>query len=152
MGKGPGLIYADSSFLVSLYLRDANSTTARNELNVLATRIGLSSLARLEVKNAFRLAVFREWITESQEARVQSLFDSDQQDGFLSPLPFTVEEIFSEAERLSKGHTACFGNRSLDVLHVACARVAGLDVFASFDIRQRKLAKQTGFITIPRVQ
>jgi len=115
-----------------------------------AQAVGLSRIAQLEVKNAFRLAVFRKWITPEQEQRVQSLFESDIQQGFLKPLPFTVDEIFAEAEFLSFSYTASLGNRSMDVLHVACARLAELTVFATFDARQRNLAEKVGLCPVPR--
>lgn len=143
------MIYADSSFLVSLYLRDSNSETARLEMTSQAQEVGLSRISRLEVKNAFRLAVFREWISPEQEMRVQALFETDLKDGFLRPLPFTVDEVFGEAERLSSAFTPSMGNRSLDVLHVACARLAEIKVFASFDARQRNLAERAGLQTVP---
>jgi predicted nucleic acid-binding protein len=143
------LIYADSSFLVSLYLRDANSAAARGEMKSNPQEVALSRIAGLEVKNAFRLAVFRGWITPIQESRVQTLFDLDSKGGFLRPIPFSSDDIFAEAERLSMTHTAISGNRSLDVLHVACARLTELEGFASFDERQRKLAAKVGLCVIP---
>jgi len=143
------LIYADSSFLVSLYLRDSNSEQARKEMKARPQEIALSRIAALEVKNAFRLAVFREWITSAQLDRVQSLFDADASGGFLRPVPFPVDELFAESERLSQAYTAASGNRSLDVLHVACARHSELAVFASFDLRQRYLAKKVGLRLVP---
>ncbi|HKJ90775.1 MAG TPA: type II toxin-antitoxin system VapC family toxin [Oceanipulchritudo sp.] len=143
------MIYADSSFLVSLYFRDANSKAARREMETRPQEIALSRIAGLEVKNAFRLAVFREWITPGQAERVQALFDTDSSGGFLRPIPFTADEVFAEAERLSQAHTALSGNRSLDVLHVACARLTKLKVFATFDERQRKLAQKVGLQVTP---
>lgn len=143
------MIYADSSFLVSLYLRDANAELARREMKARPQEIALSRIAVLECKNAFRLAVFRKWITPVQRDRVQALFDSDASGGFLRPVPFSVDEIFAESERLSQAHTASSGNRSLDVLHVACARHAELEDFASFDQRQRKLAQKAGLRAVP---
>ena len=143
------MIYADSSFLVSLYLRDANSAAARGQMDAHPQQIALSRIAALEVRNAFRLAVFRKWITPAQERRVQALFDSDCGDGFLRPVPFSSDEIFAEAERLSRTHTSRSGNRSLDVLHVACARLTDLEVFASFDERQRRLAEKIGLRVAP---
>ena len=143
------MIYADSSFLVSLYLPDVNSPAARRQMNARPQDIALSRFAALEVKNAFRLAIFRKWITPAQEGRVQALFDSDSEGGFLRPIPFPVDEIFAEAERLSRTHTSRSGNRSLDVLHVACARLTELEVFASFDARQRQLAKKAGLRIVP---
>lgn len=111
--------------------------------------IALSRIAGLEVKNAFRLALYRQWIQPIQEARVQALFDEDSDGGFLRPMPFATDEIFSEAERLSRLHSKNSGNRSLDVLHVACARIIELQVFASFDARQRKLAESVGLRVLP---
>ena len=143
------MIYADSSFLVSLYLRDANAAVARREMKISPQEIALSRIAALEVRNAFRLAVFREWITPDQESRIQTLFELDSRDGFLRPIPFSSDDIFAEAERLSKTHTAISGNRSLDVLHVSCARLTELEGFASFDERQRKLAGQVGLRVVP---
>jgi predicted nucleic acid-binding protein len=143
------LIYADSSFLVSLYLRDANSEAARSEMKLHAAGVGLSRIAGLEVRNAFRLAVFRGWITSLQEARIQALLATDLKGGFLLPLSFAIDEVFAESERLSEQHTSKSGNRSLDVLHVACAQVADLKIFASFDGRQRKLAESTGLRLAP---
>ena len=143
------MIYADSSFLVSLYLRDANSEAAYREMKLHSAGVALSRIAGLEVHNAFRLAVFRGWITSLQEARVQALLALDLNGGFLCPLSFATDEVFAESERLSELHTSVSGNRSLDVLHVACARVADLNVFASFDERQRKLAQSVGLRLAP---
>lgn len=143
------MIYADSSFLVSLYLRDANSQKAQGALELFSECVALSPIAGLEVKNAFRLAVFRGWISADQSARVQALFDADVSGGFLRPIKFVTDEVFFAAEHLSHLHTADSGNRSLDVLHVACAQVAELKVFASFDERQRKLAVSQCLRVIP---
>jgi len=143
------LIYADSSFLVSLYLRDANSESAQAEMKLHSGGVALSRIAGLEVKNAFRLAVFRGWITPLQQTHLQTLFMSDSNGGFLRSLSFATDEVFAESERLSDLHTAVSGNRSLDVLHVACARIADLKVFASFDARQRKLAQSVGLRLAP---
>jgi predicted nucleic acid-binding protein len=103
------LIYADSSFLVSLYLRDANSATARSEMLSNPQQIALSRIAALEVRNAFRLAVFRGWITPEQDKQLQTLFHSDSNGGFLQPVPFSSDDVFAEAERLSKAETAMLG-------------------------------------------
>ena len=110
------MIYADSSFLVSLYLRDANSEAARSEMKLHTVGVGLSGIAGLEVRNAFRLAVFRGWITSLQEARVQALLASDLNGGFLCPLSFAKDEVFAQSERLSEQHTSGSGNLQRFVL------------------------------------
>ncbi len=135
--------------MVSLYLPDANSVAARRQMNRNPHEIALSPIAALEVRNAFRLAVFRGWITPEQDKHLQALFNLDSSGGFLRPIPFSADDIFAEAERLSQKETALSGNRSLDVLHIACARLTELKGFASFDERQRKLARKVGLQVIP---
>lgn len=46
--------------------------------------------------------------------------------------------------RLSALHTEELGVRSVDILHVAAALVLGLEVFLTFDTRQRALARLAG--------
>ena len=130
---------------------DANSAAAQTEIKAHSGGVALSRIASLEVRNAFRLAVFRGWITPLQENRLQGLFMSDSKGGFLRSLSFATDEVFAESERLSDLYTAASGNRSLDVLHVACALVANLKIFASFDARQRKLAQSVELRLAPEL-
>jgi hypothetical protein len=48
------------------------------------------------------------------------------------------------AASLSDHHSAVVGTRSLDILHVAAAKLLHTDEFVSFDIRQRTLAAAAG--------
>lgn len=48
---------------------------------------------------------------------------------------------FRVAVQLSERHSLFLATRSLDLLHVASARVLRLSTFASFDARQRNLAQ-----------
>lgn len=54
------------------------------------------------------------------------------------------ESVWLEAERLTDAHTAAHHLRSLDILHVAFAVVAGAKRFWSFDDRQKRLAEAVG--------
>ena len=51
--------YADTSFLYSLYGHDANSAQARTMGNSLKAPFAITPLQRHELRNAFRLALFR---------------------------------------------------------------------------------------------
>jgi transcription initiation factor TFIIIB Brf1 subunit/transcription initiation factor TFIIB len=53
-------------------------------------------------------------------------------------------EVYSEAESLSRRHTATLGARSLDILHVAAAIVLEASAFVPHDDRQARLAKVAG--------
>ena len=64
--------YADSSFVVSCYLLDANTARAKNYLGRLGAPLVLNALQALEVGNAFELGVFRGLfsVTDAASARV----------------------------------------------------------------------------------
>jgi hypothetical protein len=57
--------YADSSFLVSCYILDANTAQAKAHLLRAAQPLVFTLLHRLEVKNALMLGVFRGLISAS---------------------------------------------------------------------------------------
>jgi predicted nucleic acid-binding protein len=52
-------VYADSSFLVSCYLPDANTPQAKTYLDGHDLPLAFTALHDLEVRNALRLGVFR---------------------------------------------------------------------------------------------
>ena len=58
-------VYADTSFLASLYLRDTHLAVARSYLATHRAAIAFTSLQRFELRNAIRLAVFRNLVTAS---------------------------------------------------------------------------------------
>jgi len=53
-----GMVYADNSFLVSLYLPDANSPAAQQRFRI-DWQIPLTPFGESEIANAFELACFR---------------------------------------------------------------------------------------------
>jgi predicted nucleic acid-binding protein len=78
-------------------------------------------------------------------AQLKQAFAAD--DLRAKPLPSYL--WWHESELVSRAHTTKFGVRTLDVLHVAAARVLGADAFISFDSRQRDLAKAAGLKVLP---
>ena len=141
--------YADSSFLVSCYLLDANTTRAKRWLLQTATPLPLTHLHLLEVPNAFRLAVFRRLITAPQAAAVMADFRNDMRSGRLVQTPVAWDLAFRVAARLSDRHSAVNGSRSLDILHVAVARTLRATDFVSFDVRQCAMATAAGLRVAP---
>lgn len=55
--------YADSSFLVSCYITDANTPGARAYLARTGAPLALTLLHTVEVRNAFQLGIFRKLLT-----------------------------------------------------------------------------------------
>jgi predicted nucleic acid-binding protein len=132
-------IYADPSFLVSLYIPDANSTAALRTMQASSGDRLVSVLCELEVVNAFGLRVFRKQATPVEANSALSNFERDLREG-LFQLRGLPERIFERARQLSQQTTAKMGVRTADLLHVAAAIEFGADFLYSCDQQQRKLA------------
>jgi predicted nucleic acid-binding protein len=74
----------------------------------------------------------------------------DLESGVLHIPDLDFPAVFHRAESLSAAHTPLIGSRSLDILHVASALTLGCSRFASFDRRQRMLARKAGLRILPR--
>lgn len=137
-------VYADSSFLVSCYLVDANTSLAKAYLDAHDIPLPFTALHELEVRNALRLGVFRGVLIEEQAKAAIANLDSDLRAGRLVRTTVKWPVVFRLASRLSEQHAVTTGTRSLDILHVAAAKALRLKEFASFDSRQRALAAAAG--------
>jgi predicted nucleic acid-binding protein len=140
--------YADTSFLISLYVQDHNSAAADSLVRRHRPTFLLTPFGELEFSNAVELRVFRRELTKAEARSVR--------DEFLSHLGagvFQLEELdraaWQTALRLSRRHTSRLGGRTLDVLHVATALVLKPDAFCTFDERQRRLARAERLRVLP---
>jgi predicted nucleic acid-binding protein len=137
--------YADTSFLVSLYLLDGNSARAVAQLKPATLPILLTLFNEVEFTNAFYLRLFRKEADPAQIRAAQSLFQEDIENGIFELRPLSAA-VFERAKRLAEKHTQHLGTRTLDILHVASALVFKTDSFYTFDITQGKLAKAEGLL------
>lgn len=133
-------IYIDTSFLVSLYVIDSNSSSAVASMAKSPGRHIISSFAELETGNALQLRVFRKEITAQQAKASWEDFQSDVRSGVLE-LRALPDRAFETAHALSQKTTARLGTRTADLLHVAAALEMDADCLYSFDQQQRKLAQ-----------
>jgi predicted nucleic acid-binding protein len=133
-------IYADTSFLISLYSPDVNSRAAARTMQASKGIRFVSTFGELEMVNALRLRVFRKEVSAAQAQSSLADFERDLGDGVfqLRQLP---ELVFERARQLSRQTTARLGTRTADLLHVAAALELGADFLYSFDHQQRKLAR-----------
>lgn len=136
-------IYADTSFLVSLYSPDIHSTPAAAAIARLRATVFLTPLGELELLNALELRVFRKEASASEIRLVKAQLEEHIASGFFSPqaMPATVYE---RARQISRRRTAAQGLRTLDILHVASAILLKGERFLTFDQRQERLAKAEG--------
>lgn len=140
--------YADTSFLISLYGPDRHSSAALAEVRTHRPILVLTPLVEAEFTNAVELRVFRKEWTRAEAGGVRKEFVEDLTSGILR-IEGLPEEVFVLARRLSSRHTAKFGTRSLDVIHVASALLLRPSAFYSFDERQRRLAEAEGLTVRP---
>jgi predicted nucleic acid-binding protein len=137
--------YADSSFIVALYLQQQSSTAAAAFMQRHGEPLPFTPWHRLEVRNAIRLAVFHKLIDSLQSKAQLKQMDADLHDETL--LVHTSVDwvaVLREAEKLGVAHAETFGCRSGDLFHVAAAVELGFDLFLTFDKRQKKAAKVAG--------
>lgn len=136
--------YADTSFLFSLYVQDANTASAGRFASGLSVGLAFTPLQRHELRNAFRLAVFRREISLEECAKLLSTVESDSRNGVLVESAVSWAEVYEITESLSAAHSSELGTRGFDVMHVAAAMALRAERFLSFDKRQKSLARKAG--------
>jgi predicted nucleic acid-binding protein len=152
------MIYADTSFLFSLYAWDDN-TQAAQAAYAADARLPLlfTPWNRLELRNAVRLAVHR--LRRAGEAipfqpgNIFKRIDEDLAAGRLKHQEPDWRETLRLAEELSDAHTEALGVAAVDLWHVAAALLLRADTFWTFDQEQQTLAKAVGkFRRVPRLK
>lgn len=111
--------YADSSFLVSCYLTDANTPQANAYLSRTGSPLAWTALHALEVRNAFELGVFRGIVTTTEIAAAWANLENDLRRARLVRTTVKWPVVFRAAARLSERHSATIGTRSLDIMRMS---------------------------------
>ena len=143
------VVYADTSFVFSLYGQDANTAMVVGLAGQLDCPFLYTPLHRHELRNAVRLSLFRGDIDEAQASRMLADIETDVTNGVLRGAVVRWDEVFKRGEMLSAEHTATVGARALDVLHVASALSLEIGCFLTFDHRQAELAAKAGLRVEP---
>ena len=133
-------VYADPSFIVSLYSPDANSAAAAHTMQATFAQPFVTTFGELEVVNAMGLRVFRKEVSPVQAQSSLLEFEKDLRDGVFQLRELT-DPILDRARQLSRQTTAKLGTRTADLLHVAAALELSVDCLYTFDLHQRKLAQ-----------
>ena len=141
--------YADTGFLLSLHLQETTSPVAVTTMATVLEPLPVTRLVGLEFRIALRLNVFRKQITEIERVSAWASFQQDLADGALEIVDVDEMALHAEAVSLCDQFVSSIGVRTLDLLHVASARVLGRTVFLSFDKRQRALATAAGLDVLP---
>jgi predicted nucleic acid-binding protein len=138
--EGEGAVYADSSFLISLYSPDTNSALAIATMQRPAGEIVITPLVEFELLNALRQRIFWRQIDTSDADGSMQKFETNLRSGAFRRVALP-ESLFERAREIAERTTATLGTRTIDLLHVAAALEVGAEYLYSFDERQRKLAR-----------
>ena len=148
-------IYADTNFFTYLYLEDAGSGRADALLKQNLPLLPITWLTRLEVINAFEQSVLTGFgqaqarISGELAAACQQQFRDDLSQGMaLRLVSVSQAEVSAKFEEISLRHTARYGFRTYDILHVASAIILGCRSCWSFDKKACQLAKLEGLKVI----
>jgi predicted nucleic acid-binding protein len=139
--------YIDSSALVPVYVTERFSKVSRSMVRAVG-QVPFTAIHQLEVPNAFELLMGRELISRDECRAVLAQLRDDLENQRLVLVSLDLERVFAEAEDLSRLYTAKFLARSLDLLHVAAARLALCTTFVSADDRQLAVAKASGLTVV----
>ena len=138
-------IYADTSFFVSIYVKNAHSTKADLLLSP-GPRPCITPLHFAEWAHAIAQQVFRRQMTTAEANRVHQELQDDRAAG-VWPSVDVPETALHVCVDLGRRYGPKLGVRTLDSLHVACALEIKAERFWTFDDRQRKLARTVGLKT-----
>ena len=141
--------YADSSFIVPLYLQDDHTPNAFAWWRKLDEQpLPWNPLHRLEVRNILRKLPGdtnrARRVTAQEAAEALRALHSDLAAGDYLPANLTWLDVLRKAESLSVKHALNTQCRAMDLWHCAAALDHGCDLLLSFDETQRRLAEAAG--------
>ncbi len=136
--------YFDSGVLVKLYCLEADTPEAVKLVERSRPPLALTQWQEIEIRNALRLKLFRDEVTASELKKALNGLQTDLLTGLLQRVLYDITAVFRMANELSEDHASSLGCRTLDIFHVAAAKVIGADEFVTFDARQAALALNAG--------
>ncbi len=142
------MIYWDTSVIIKLYVKEADSELIAKKARKFDLSIPLTLFHEIEITNALQLKKFRNELTVKQFRKITSLI-RHHEDEFIYHRPVVDwTDVFRKAIDLSGTFSDKIGSRSLDIIHVATACTLRADSFFSNDARQLSLAASTGLTPI----
>ncbi len=140
--------YADTSYLFSLYATDSNSIRADAWRQANPAPLPFTGFHRLELRNALSLAMFQQRLTSLEVQAAWEEVENDCAAGLLETRGGLWHRVMVAAEASAANDSPVLGCRTLDVLHVASAKLIGTTEFCTFDARQSRLASRVGLVAV----
>jgi len=143
------VVYADSSFLVAVYVQGGNAEAARSHFATNPQPVCLTNFSKSEAQHAIRMLAFQKHIALAEMTRALFQFERDEAEGFYEMQPLESQDLYLKTSQLSHRHALESGVRYLDMLHIASALLTNAGRFLTFDARQGRLAKAVGLEVKP---
>ncbi len=143
-------VFADTSFLCSLYRRQVHSPKAIAFMGTQAGPFPVSSLLLLEFRQSVRFQVRRhsrdktKGFSGLEGTQMLKDLQSDLRTKVFEVVAVDWAAVHQLAEELSARYTERNGHRLADILHVATALHLGAAEFLTFDANQERLARAEG--------
>ena len=137
------ILYLDTSALIKLYIIEPGSDSVNTIITNQATPLPIWDLHQIEFQNALSLKVFREELRADQAETLISNFKQRKKDQIYYTPELDRKEHTDYCLELT-AHSRQIGCRSLDIMHVAAAKIYSVDQFITFDSRQADLAEKAG--------
>ena len=139
-------IYCDTSFLLKLYIREADSGDAIDFIQQLQPAyLPFNSFLELEIHSAIEGKMFRKEITLIELESALMIISDHKKNSFLRMEKLDWDTSFAQAKTLVHTvGTRRHGARTLDLIHIAIAKESKCDRFLTFDHRQGRVAKALG--------
>lgn len=133
--------YLDTSLVVKLIVAEPLSGRVQSFVQQRRLAVPYTKLIEIETLNTLHAKFFRGEMTRRQLRACEELIADFLGEGrFIRPA-LSMDDVFEEALRSLPAITGGTGCRTLDLMHVASAKLLGLREFASTDKRQLRAAK-----------
>ncbi len=145
------MIYADTSFLLALYLqRDIFHVPAKKLMGRTIEPIAFTLLGELELLNNVHRALGSGGLDRAEHDSILRQVEADESDGILVRHMVADVDLYARGRTIARKYSAETNSRSLDILHVAASELLRISSFVSLDAKQRSLAQKVGLQLLPR--
>ncbi len=136
--------YYDTGVILKLYTTEPESPAVRRFVQRRKEPLHLNALHRSECISAFRLKAFRGECNDETAARAVADMEDDIATGVIRLVGIDWDTAWAACREIANAHASETGCRTLDALHVVCARQHAIREFVTTDRRQAAVAKRLG--------
>jgi len=138
------VVFFDTGVVLKLVVNEPLSERVSRTVERNRWTVPLTRLVDLEMENALHALFYRKAISGEQLAGARELVSDMISGGLLRRVELSMDEVAAEAFSLAALVTPKTGCRTLDLLHVASAKLLRATTFVSTDSRQNKAARLLG--------